>query len=173
MALYNCPECNKRISTDADACPNCGKKAGMARTQARWAATPKIVKAFFVAAVLFALGSLYVSYEANKHAEGKVARASAVTVSQTTSSGAMRVQSGQWFGYRDRELLDRSTKIAAQGDKAAWTQLMAQASAAGGIVPLKPGEEVFIEDVAMMAGVVKIRRKGETSRWWTNYEAVK
>lgn len=24
MALINCPECNKEISTEATACPNCG-----------------------------------------------------------------------------------------------------------------------------------------------------
>jgi len=26
MALKNCPECNKEVSSDAGTCPNCGKQ---------------------------------------------------------------------------------------------------------------------------------------------------
>ena len=29
MALINCPECKKEISSEADFCPHCGKKAAI------------------------------------------------------------------------------------------------------------------------------------------------
>ncbi len=31
MALYKCPECGHDISSDADACPNCGWKSSSTR----------------------------------------------------------------------------------------------------------------------------------------------
>jgi hypothetical protein len=176
MALYPCPECKREISTGAKACPHCGKDVRFAGTGARWRALPKFSKMLLIACVVVFAFGMWLDH-LPKPVDGKTAQplASSSVVPQTpaTTPGRMAVQPGQWFGFRDRDLFDRASKIAAQGDKTAWAKVMSQAAASGDLVQLKPGEEVYLEDTAMMSGAVKVRRKGETSGWWTNYEAVK
>lgn len=171
MALHPCPECKREISTDAKACPHCGKKAGQEATRARWNALPKAMRISLIGAGCFFALAMWISSAADKPAPS--AAAPAVQAAKATPSGPTKVQPGQWFGFRDREMLERESKLAYTGDKTAWSKLMGQGAASGAIVKLTPGEEVFVEDTAMLAGLVKIRRKGETSGWWTNFEAVK
>ncbi|MDQ7836431.1 MAG: hypothetical protein RDU24_13705 [Humidesulfovibrio sp.] len=174
MALYPCPECKREISTDAKDCPHCGKRAGWAAIQARWKAMPAGVQYFLVGAVAFFLVVMLLSNAPDK---GKLQAIPAPVAQASTAApaadGRMTVRPGTWFGFHNRELLERAMQIASQGDKAAWSKLMAKAVVAGAVIQLKPGEEVFLEDTAVFSGMVKIRRKGDISGLWTNMEAVR
>ncbi len=96
-----------------------------------------------------------------------------VTAPSLAKGGHTSVQPSEWIGYRDMDTLQRATRLAVEGDKAAYSKLMGNGVARGICNMLKPGEEVFVEDTAMFFGLVKIRREGETNGWWTNSEAVK
>ncbi len=183
MALYPCPECKREISTDAKACPHCGKKAGWEATQARFDALPKGMKIFLACAIAFFVLAMMVSGASDKGAPlPKAESATAAQAQKPTveaakpapaADGTMTVQPGTWFGFRNREHMEKATQFAVQGDKDAFAKFMMNAMAAKAAIAFKAGEKVYLDDTAMFAGLVKVRRKGETEGWWTNFEAVK
>ncbi|MBU1040036.1 MAG: hypothetical protein KKF77_02920 [Proteobacteria bacterium] len=136
---------------------------------------PKALRIGIMGAVVFFALVMAVSNGTDKQPTNAPAQAvqAAATASPKALDGRMTIQPGDWIGYRDRDTLERATKLATQGDKAAYTQLMGNGIARGICTMFKPGEEVFLEENALLAGLVKIRRKGEISGWWTNFEAVK
>lgn len=176
MALYPCPECKRDISTDAMSCPHCGKNVRFSGVGARWKALPKAARIFLLVCVaVFALG-MCVDKSPDKpkpQAAAPAAPQAKASAPAPAADGSMTVQPGTWFGFRTREAMDKATRLAAQGDKDAWSKFMAQAIMDGRAVELKAGEKVFAEDTAIMSGAAKVRRKGEVNGWWTNMEAVK
>jgi hypothetical protein len=54
-----------------------------------------------------------------------------------------------------------------------FRQGLAAGLVAGTCTRFKPGETVYIADTAMFSGLVKIRRKGEMTEYWTNFEAIR
>lgn len=177
MALYPCPECKREISTDAKACPHCGKGIPPRSAWGKFQAMPEKSRNLLggilvILAAVIALRTCGPSAAKQQEAVTAAPQAAA-TAQKGATDGRLTVQPGQWFAFRDREMLERETKLAVQKDSEAWAKLMGQGAASGAIVKLKPGEEVFLEDTAVIAGLVKIRRKGETSGRWTNFEAVK
>lgn len=170
MAHRVCPGCGYTVGFGVFTCPMC--KRSLLGVQFRAIPSPLQGALITCGAILVGLFLLAVALPDKPTS---IAGAPAVQASTAAPAplGRMTVQKGTWFGFRDRELLDRSFKIAAQGDKDAWAKVMTQAMSSGACIPLKPGEEVFLDDTAVMSGLVKIRRKGETASWWTNYEAVK
>lgn len=176
MARVVCPDCGLTVVFGILQCPMC--KRSLFGVQFR--ALPLLLRgALITCCVIFALfmGMVILALTLPDKSKPQTAESAAQPAMTSTparpSDGSMTVQPGAWFGYRTREAMDKATKMAAQGDKDAWGKFMVQAMTAGGLTQLKPGEVVYVEDTAMMSGVVKIRRKGETTGWWTNYEAVK
>lgn len=71
------------------------------------------------------------------------------------------------FGCRDADELRRIVRYSAQGDEVASMKLFFIDMANGEYRSLKPGTTVYVSDTDVFAGLVRIRRKGELSRWWT------
>lgn len=96
---------------------------------------------------------------------------SATTTTSTPSSSAPArhfIKSDGYLGCSDREVFDRLVGFAVDGDNEAFNALMRSSDC----VPLRKGEEVFLEDVPLLSGAIKVRRKGEVAGYWTNVEAV-
>lgn len=176
MALFHCPECKREVSTDAKACPHCGKDVRFAGAGARWENLPKAMKIFLaVGAAMFLLVMCVgrAQDKPNLHTAASAAAGDKASTPLPATGGSMTVPPGTWFGFRSREDMSRATNLAVQGDKDAWSTFMAKAMVNGQCVKLKEGEKMFLEDTAVMSGAIKVRRKGEVDGWWTNIEAVK
>lgn len=77
-----------------------------------------------------------------------------------------------WFGFSKKEDLNNATEYANNGDKEAWASAMTKGMLNGTIIRFKNGEKIFVKDIEMFSGIVKLRRKGDTKEYWTNYEAI-
>ena len=92
----------------------------------------------------------------------------------TVSSGSEKKISGDnWFGSTDRNYFDKLVEYAVQKDNEAFKKALSAGILMGTCTTFKNGEVVFIADTAILSGLVKVRRKGETREYWTNIEAVK
>jgi hypothetical protein len=67
-----------------------------------------------------------------------------------------------------QEILD----YAADGDRAGFGEALIQKYATYRCMPLKVGTAVFVQDIAVFSGLVKIRIKGSTVSVWTASEAI-
>lgn len=77
------------------------------------------------------------------------------------------------FGCTDREYRNKLISAAAEKDMEAFKKGLMAGMLRGECVMFKGGEEVFITDTAIFSGLVKVRRRGDVSEYWTNIEAVK
>jgi len=68
---------------------------------------------------------------------------------------------------------DKIAQYVAQGDKEAFKKALGAELITGECVQFKANERVLISDTAIFSGLVKVRRPGEISEYWTNIEAVK
>lgn len=87
--------------------------------------------------------------------------------------GQRIVNGNNWYGATSKELFQKLTQYAVQQDSVAFSRLMTAGLRTGQTVQFKSQQEVFIVESAMLSGLVKVRRKGDTVEYWTNYEAIK
>jgi hypothetical protein len=59
-----------------------------------------------------------------------------------------------------------------QGDKEAFTNALTIRLAIGTATIFKKGDVVFLADTKIFSGIVQVRREGETTKYWTNLEAI-
>ena len=78
-----------------------------------------------------------------------------------------------WFGATSKKELEEITRYATQKDAQAFKDAMVMGIANKKMTFFKNDEEVFLMDTAVLSGLVKVRRKGETVGYWTYLEAVK
>lgn len=93
--------------------------------------------------------------------------------SQTNPTGEKRISGENWFGCTDREYFSKLVDYAVQDDQQAFSQALATGVVAGVCTTFTNGENVFITDTAVFSGLVKVRRRGEITEYWTNLEAIK
>ena len=83
--------------------------------------------------------------------------------STPTEAQPKKITSSKYFGCKSREYRDKITGYIVQGDKEAFSKALATGVARGECTLFNAGEEVFVTDTAMFSGLLKFRRKGETS----------
>jgi len=59
-----------------------------------------------------------------------------------------------------------------QEDFEAFEKALAEGVLNGVCTIFEDGEVVYVTDTAILSGLVRIRRRGETQEYWTNLEAV-
>lgn len=91
---------------------------------------------------------------------------------RTSASGPDRIDGDNRIGCRSREYFSKITRIAVQGDEEAWSQALLEGALSGECVIFKADEPVFVSDTALFSGLVKVRRKGKLTEYWTNFESV-
>ena len=81
------------------------------------------------------------------------------------------ITDGDRIGCHSRETYEKLTTFIAQGDKDAFKQLLVVSVASGDCTVFDAGEPVFIDDTALLSGMVKVRRKDEIDGYWTAIES--
>jgi hypothetical protein len=86
----------------------------------------------------------------------------------------MPITGNNWFGCTSKEYFSKLGQYARQKDHEAFQQAYVAGVVAGMVTEFKNGEEVYIVEKAFfLTGLMKVRRKGGTTEYWTNVEAVK
>jgi hypothetical protein len=91
----------------------------------------------------------------------------------TSGSNEERIKSDGYVGCKTREYSDKLDQYAANRDRQAFENALAAGILSGECTRFRAGESVFLTDTAIFSGLVKIRRAGDLSEYWTNIEAVK
>jgi hypothetical protein len=84
-----------------------------------------------------------------------------------------QIADGAFFGCTTKAQHGKLVDYLVQGDKEAFTRALAESVVAGECTMFKKDELIYLTDTAVLSGLVKVRRKGETAEYWTNIEAVK
>lgn len=82
------------------------------------------------------------------------------------------ITSANKWGCTDREYAGKLFGFVADQDKEAFMRGIAEGLATGRCTTFEVGEPVFLTDTAIMSGLVKVRRKGGASEYWTAMEAI-
>lgn len=82
------------------------------------------------------------------------------------------IQGSGWFGCQNKSDFEIISKYLYQKDIEAADKAIAFTQGTGSITFFKDGEDVFIQDYAFFSGLVKVRRRGQLTEYWTNREAV-
>jgi hypothetical protein len=69
-------------------------------------------------------------------------------------------------GCQDRTEFDRLSSMRLSGDQEAFKKAAMQAILAGRCAIVAKGTEVYLEEVAMFAGMAKVRPRGEPKAYW-------
>ena len=91
----------------------------------------------------------------------------------TSNNSEYRISDEGWFGCTEREQLDKLTQYATQKDKDAFSRELARGLVTGTCTRFDEGEIVYLMEATIFAGVVNVRRKGETQTYWTYTEAIR
>lgn len=94
------------------------------------------------------------------------------SVQKIAPTGQHVITSANKWGCTDREYVGKLFGFVADQDKEAFMRGIAEGLATGRCTTFEVGEPVFLADTAIMSGLVKVRRKGETSEYWTAMEAI-
>jgi hypothetical protein len=84
-----------------------------------------------------------------------------------------RISGTNWVGCLDRDFFKQLVGFAAVKDNEAFARSLNAGLQLGACTRFQPGEVVFLEEAGIFSGLVRIRRKGETSAYWTNTEAIR
>jgi hypothetical protein len=74
------------------------------------------------------------------------------------------------FGCQDKETFEKITKLLSEGDKDLASKVLGDGIASGTCTLINKGDMTLVEDTSIFAGMVKLRRKGEESAYWTFIE---
>lgn len=111
MALVKCKECGKEISSNAQACPGCGRSKGKPTSVVTW-----------IVASIFAIGVVGAILNSGKSEEQEATRLAAMTPEQRASEAKAKADSDQLSSarYACKEFVKRSLNDpdAAQFDDA-------------------------------------------------------
>lgn len=189
LALITCPECKSKISDTATSCPKCGFRltpeiiAGIKKKDQSMGTGCAVV---FIVVISFFVFIPLCSNDGDSEKSGVSSDVpTQVNSSKPTPSpvpkvvnggkkenvpvGLLKITGDDWTGCPSRDVYSKLSRYAAQQDLQAFKTTFLQ----GGCVSFKDGESVFIADTAVFSGLIKVRRKGKTTEYWTAIEAAK
>lgn len=77
------------------------------------------------------------------------------------------------YACQGRDYFERTVKFAAANDVNAFTKALSQGLSSGQCVMLLKGQFVYVDDVAVLAGLKQVRTVGNVTTYWTFTEAVR
>ncbi len=77
------------------------------------------------------------------------------------------------FGCGSKDYFSKLVGYAVDKDIEAFKKGLAVGLLTGQCTLFKNGETVFVTDTSIFSGLVQVRRKGDTTTYWTNMETVK
>ncbi len=90
-----------------------------------------------------------------------------------TPDGAKRISSSDRFGCSSKKYMSKLTGYASQNDMSAFSQGLTAGIVTGRCTMFKVREVVFLTDTAIFSGLVKVRRQGSVTEYWTHLEAIR
>jgi len=84
-----------------------------------------------------------------------------------------KIITNEYIGCTDKSYFNKLVDYAVQGDDAAFKRACAAGLLAGVCTQFIVGEKVYLADVSIWSGLVKLRRPGEIKEYWTVHEAIK
>jgi hypothetical protein len=90
-----------------------------------------------------------------------------------TPDSVMTIRSGNYFGCVAKADLSKIIRFATQKDEAAFTAAISQGLNDGTCTLFKHGEQVYLSNGEVFTGLMRIRRAGETTEYWTVIEAAR
>jgi hypothetical protein len=185
MALVDCAECGKPISTQASACPHCGAP-GLGTTVATppvasgahrpdqtdgerptadylWRLTGKIFFALLAVAIV-------VSWLRGPSSPPRTTPSGTSATHSTTRPAEVaegtRTVKGPHFGCVSEESYHRLLEMMVQKDSQAFSVGMARLQSAGLCRFFENGDEVHVVEAPMTRAMVKVRLRGDPSAYW-------
>ena len=162
MAVHICNHCNFRRLDRTTPCPDCG-------TIATHTHLGPLLKGLVITGTLFVV-FIFVAYLGVITPNPKPSSVRRTGVSPISE---YRIVDDGWFGCTEREQLNKLTQYTTQKDKEAFNRELAMGLVTGMCTQFEEGEIVFLMDATVFAGVVNVRRKGETQTYWTYREAIR
>ena len=86
--------------------------------------------------------------------------------------GVKRVSGKHYVGCIDRDYYKKLMQYANQEDMAAYRRAWQKGIRLEICTRFSEGEEIFISDTALLSGLLKVRRKGESKEYWTTYKII-
>ena len=86
--------------------------------------------------------------------------------------GEKRIDGSSWIGCIDRDHYEELVEIASTGDNEAFRKTLVARVLVGQCIMFKDKETVYVTDTAIFSGLVQLRKKGETTKYWTGIEAI-
>jgi hypothetical protein len=90
--------------------------------------------------------------------------------SSAAHAGDVRIKGDSHYGCSDEDVYDKTTQMAAQGDREAFAKLLGAGIATGTCTIFKDNEIVFITDHGILNS--KVRRKGNVAEYWIPSDAL-
>ncbi|MBU9260277.1 hypothetical protein LGM85_01190 [Burkholderia multivorans] len=97
----------------------------------------------------------------------------AQSASADSRPGVHQIKNGPWLGCDTEDRFGKIMSYSISGDTAAFKKAAVAAINAGSCTLFRTGQTVYLSDVKILGGTVKVRRDGETEEYWTAREAVK
>lgn len=175
MALIKCPDCGADVSDAAAACPKCARPiAAQVMNQAAQARRSPAAKSKHLSggSVLFVfifLG-LVIYYFANDSDAPESPKAAAAAPALAQSK---HIVGDSFFGCADKDYFSELVGYAVDKDVEAFKKGLRTGMLTGQCTMFKNEDEVFLTDTSIFSGLVQVRRRGDTTAYWTNLEAVK
>lgn len=179
--LKTCPKCGRLYSSSYARCPHSHRR-GVAsdggpplktRDGGKAAAALIGILVVGIVAVLYLPSQMPVSNNSARSPRPTIAKSVASPPEVAQAPRSETISGDGYFGCLDRSYYEKIARYAADHDENAWRKALMDGYYSDRCVPFKEGETVFIESTAVLSGLMKIRREGETNEYWTVIEAAR
>lgn len=86
--------------------------------------------------------------------------------------GGDRIAGAYFFGCTDKDYFEQVATYALQGDRQAFSNALAAGLVSGTCTKFEKDEPVYVVGSGLFSGLMRVRRPGESSEYWTVIEAV-
>ena len=178
MSGPKCPRCGGAVRITAIKCEFCGKRLRYATNEKAGFLIIGLFVVFFVLYAVFSTSSRTpVSQQSRLTADNAGSRTTKPSTSSREPSASVgtntHISGSSWYGCIDRRYFKKLTEYAVDRDEEAFKTALTAGLLSGACTLFRDGEIVYITDTAVLSGLVKVRRKGETEEYWTNIEAIR
>jgi uncharacterized protein YecT (DUF1311 family) len=76
------------------------------------------------------------------------------------------------YGCQSKDYVDKLSTISYQRDQDAFASALLEGVGSGECVVFNKGDIVYVMDTSIWSGYIKVRKKGESSEYWTFFDSV-